>query len=321
LYDLPADDTGLLFLRGVSTDMIVLAWLYPRATRWVLDRQGVKGKIGLSLLDSKPDDEDDDENATAEDSRGIGSVDVPNRTIYCLDLRNHPTAATYLDEIRRIVRESQTQVVTLSGLSPPNPSVATNGNGKTHPSRGLTPTLNVLTGVVSTPSLAAPENGQLVFDGRGKENGSKRRWYPVIDYSRCTNCMECIDFCLFGVYGVDAEQRILVEQQDNCKKGCPACSRVCPENAIIFPEYKSPAIAGAQVGADSGIKIDLSKLFGGDSASALEMAVAERDRELVADGRSAVGMTVGVPKRQSNSPERPRDELDDLVDGLDSLNL
>ena len=73
-----------------------------------------------------------------------------------------------------------------------------------------------------------------------------RRWYPVIDYSRCTNCMECIDFCLFGVYGVDKLDRILVESQDNCKKGCPACSRVCPEQAIIFPEYKTPAIAGAK---------------------------------------------------------------------------
>ena len=74
-----------------------------------------------------------------------------------------------------------------------------------------------------------------------------RRWYPVIDYSRCTNCMECIDFCLFGVYGVDKVETILVEQPDNCRKGCPACSRVCPENAIIFPQHKTPTIAGAPV--------------------------------------------------------------------------
>ena len=72
-----------------------------------------------------------------------------------------------------------------------------------------------------------------------------RRWYPVIDFSRCTNCMECIDFCLFGVYGVDRTETILVEQPDNCRKGCPACSRVCPENAIIFPQHKTPAIAGS----------------------------------------------------------------------------
>ncbi len=67
-----------------------------------------------------------------------------------------------------------------------------------------------------------------------------RRWYPVIDYSRCTNCMECIDFCLFGVYGVDQLDRILVEQQDNCKKGCPACSPCLSRNAIIFPQHRLP---------------------------------------------------------------------------------
>jgi hypothetical protein len=140
----------------------------------------------------------------------------------------------------------------------------------------------------------------------------RRRWYPVIDYSRCTNCMECIDFCLFGVYGVDGADRILVEQQDNCKKGCPACSRVCPENAIIFPEHKTPAIAGSEVGTVSGLKIDLSKLFG--APSALEQAVLERDTELVADGRDAVGMTVGIPKRRSNTAPT-HDALDDLMDG------
>ena len=53
-------------------------------------------------------------------------------------------------------------------------------------------------------------------------------WFPVIDYSRCTNCMECLDFCLFGVYNVDSLERLYVENQDACKKGCPACSRVCP---------------------------------------------------------------------------------------------
>ena len=41
---------------------------------------------------------------------------------------------------------------------------------------------------------------------------------PVIDRNRCTNCMECIDFCLFGVYGVDQDDRILVELPDNCRK-------------------------------------------------------------------------------------------------------
>src|SRR5262249_17881198 len=148
-----------------------------------------------------------------------------------------------------------------------------------------------------------------------------RRWYPVIDYSRCTNCLECLEFCLFGVYGVDTLERILVETQDNCKRGCPACSRVCPEQAIMFPDYKSPAIAGAPVGAVGALKIDLTKLFGGDGADALTQAVAERDRELVADGRSAVGLSVGIPKRQTGKPEGPKDDLDKLVDNLEALGF
>src|SRR4029077_7187755 len=84
--------------------------------------------------------------------------------------------------------------------------------------------------------------------------------------------------------------------QDQCKRGCPACSRVCPEHAIMFPDYKTPAIAGAPVGNISALKIHLSKLFGG--ADAIDIAAAERDRELVRDGREAVGLSVGIPKRQ-----------------------
>ncbi len=146
-----------------------------------------------------------------------------------------------------------------------------------------------------------------------------RRWYPVIDYSRCTNCMECLDFCLFGVYGVDGQERIHVEHQDECKKGCPACSRVCPENAIMFPEHKTPAIAGAAVGSVSGLKIDLTRLFGGGDAIAV--AAQERDAELVKDGRDAVGLSVGIPKRQAGKEQGPKDDLDKLMDELDALEI
>jgi len=149
----------------------------------------------------------------------------------------------------------------------------------------------------------------------------QRRWYPVIDYTRCTNCMECLDFCLFGVYGVDKLDTILIEQPDNCRKGCPACSRVCPENAIIFPQHKTPAIAGSEERAGV-LKIDLSKLFGGgEGADALTVAVNERDEQLMLAGRQAVGMAVGVPKRQAGRTAAPKDDLDNLMDQLDAMEL
>lgn len=73
-----------------------------------------------------------------------------------------------------------------------------------------------------------------------------RRWYPVVDTRRCTACGQCVSFCLFEVYERDAdENRIRVARPDNCKAGCPACSRICPEGAILFPLCDEPAIAGA----------------------------------------------------------------------------
>jgi len=319
LNDLTADHTGLLYLRRVPGDVVILSWLYPRAARWILDRNGVKGQVGISLL--KPADAGDDDGTPAEEEarpNAIGALDVPKRKLYCLDLRDQSEPRVYLDEIRRIAREASVQTVGLDlmqwiGGSPQpaqlqrylNPFLPV--NGAPAPAAATPPGGASDAGIGPPPTVAATDEPP------------KRRWYPIIDYSRCTNCMECIDFCLFGVYGVDTLDRILVEQQDNCKKGCPACSRVCPENAIIFPEHKTPAIAGAEVERDANFKIDLSKLFG--APSALEIAAQERDTELVKDGREAVGLSVGVPKRQETKPAGPRDALDDLMDDLDKLSV
>ncbi|GAB4139048.1 MAG: ferredoxin family protein [Planctomycetaceae bacterium] len=307
LYDMNADHTGLLFLRSLPADFVILSWGYPRATRWILDRQGIKGHEGVSLLTSDDEDEEEqhDEISSAEENqpKGIGSANVPNRRIYCIDFNASSDPQDFLDEIRRISSEKQVQTVDLMSWIQGEPK-------QEQLERYLNPD-RVL--------------NEYKSNGNGETNGAgigaepvKRRWYPVIDYSRCTNCMECIDFCLFGVYGVDHQDVILVEQQDSCKKGCPACSRVCPENAIIFPGHKSPAIAGAD-GEVGNLKIDLSQLFG--APTGIEAAVAERDAELVADGREAVGMSVGIPKRQQNKQSTPRDDLDDLMDGLDDLDF
>jgi Pyruvate/2-oxoacid:ferredoxin oxidoreductase delta subunit len=115
------------------------------------------------------------------------------------------------------------------------------------------------------------------------QHGAWKPWFPVIDYDRCTNCMQCLSFCLFGVYGVDDASRIEVQNNDNCKTNCPACSRVCPEAAIMFPKYKAGPINGDLVSAADlnreKMKIDISALLGGDVYSML------RERALKAKSR------------------------------------
>src|SRR5579883_450870 len=113
--------------------------------------------------------------------------------------------------------------------------------------------------------------------------GAWKPWFPVIDYSRCTNCMQCLSFCLFDVYGVSSQGKIQVRNQDNCKTDCPACSRVCPEVAIMFPKYRHAPINGDQVSEDDtrreAMKVDISALLGGDIYSLL------RDRSAKAKSR------------------------------------
>jgi NAD-dependent dihydropyrimidine dehydrogenase PreA subunit len=325
LYDLDAEHTGRLFLESVQGDMVVLGWMYPRAAFWLLDRDGIKGHYGESQLKpQKTGDEDLDEEEAGEPEppKGIGSVDVLDRHIYCLDLRDFNTHAPYVAEVRRIAEEcKQRREAKLKEWIQGNPTMVQLGRylraDEWSAERGAQSVEKEALGAPRSALDGSPGEGRFTPDQLIQQ--PQRRWYPVIDYSRCTNCMECIDFCLFGVYGVDKLDRILVENQDNCKRGCPACSRVCPEHAIMFPDYKTPAIAGAPVGAITGLKIDLTKLFGGGDA--LQIAASERDQELVKDGREAVGMTVGIPKRQADKPQGPKDDLDNLMDALDALDI
>jgi NAD-dependent dihydropyrimidine dehydrogenase PreA subunit len=117
----------------------------------------------------------------------------------------------------------------------------------------------------------------------GSAPSAWKPWFPVIDYSRCTNCMQCLSFCLFDVYGVSADSKIQVQHQSNCKTECPACSRVCPEVAIMFPKYRHGPINGEEVKADDvrreAMKVDISALLGGDIYSML------RDRSVKAKSR------------------------------------
>lgn len=118
----------------------------------------------------------------------------------------------------------------------------------------------------------------------------RERWYPVVDKSRCVDCGHCSEFCLFGVYEI-RDGKVNIVQPDRCKPGCPACSRICPTSAIMFPLYhRDPAIAGV---SGQFVKVD-------DSA-----------REMF---KKRTGKTLeGAP------PKLEFSDLDDLVSDLESF--
>jgi NAD-dependent dihydropyrimidine dehydrogenase PreA subunit len=123
-----------------------------------------------------------------------------------------------------------------------------------------------------SPAEVADQVDRIVqADGQSKPNW--KPWFPVIDRNRCTNCMQCLSFCLFDVYAVTPDGKIAVANPANCKTDCPACSRVCPEVAIIFPKYRWGPMNGEEPGAGGSrrevVKVDISALLGGDVYSML----------------------------------------------------
>lgn len=118
------------------------------------------------------------------------------------------------------------------------------------------------------------------------------RWYPVVDKSRCTDCGHCSEFCLFGVYEI-RDGKVYIVQPDRCKPGCPACSRICPQSAIMFPLYaRDPAIAGAP---GQLVQVDES-------------------------ARKMYQQRTGKPMEPLPTPAKPQfTDLDDLVADLESF--
>jgi len=65
----------------------------------------------------------------------------------------------------------------------------------------------------------------------------------VIDYSKCTDCRECMDYCRFEAISLISWKVIISEL--SCE-GCFLCSRICPAKAIqMVPENKSRMYSGS----------------------------------------------------------------------------
>jgi len=146
----------------------------------------------------------------------------------------------------------------------------------------------VLIAALGAPSPGATE--ERVPPPRDIGQGGAARWYPVLDYDRCTGCRQCLDFCLFGVYALDGKS-VVVRQPERCKPGCPACARVCPQRAILFPSCPDPDIAGRP---------------------------APRPSEAAAGERAAQSQQVVGGASDASGPHL--DHLDALIDDLERLD-
>lgn len=144
------------------------------------------------------------------------------------------------------------------------------------------------------------------------------RWYPVLDKTRCVECGHCHQFCLFGVYDRLAEGAVRVARPDQCKAGCPACARICPQSAILFPLYgKDAAISGAP-GQFVVLDAEGRKLF--YHRTGAPCTVCGQTGEFAK--RKTVPCTeCGRPLPEGNAaPATAKDELDALLDELEELS-
>jgi len=287
LYDLAPDGPVLRHLRALEGHLVVLAWLYPRAAYWVLQANRISGRMGRTryfpveemepaelasrgvATHSATHQAPSDETATAAAPAPTDSVGQPARIIWCFDLREAATVESLLEQIDEIVLQA---------------------TGKS-----LTP--------VEADDLVAAERLLAI------EEDVRHRWYPVVDYSRCKSCLECLNFCLFGVFGLSGG-RLVVEQADACRPGCPACARVCPSQAIMFPQHPDPFIAGDPKASSQAADADLLKQLGLAVVmpGALEpgvVASAERARALMEKAASAKP----VPEDHRGSSSTPAEAV------------
>lgn len=146
-----------------------------------------------------------------------------------------------------------------------------------------------------------------------------QRWYPVVDLSRCTNCGHCLQFCLFGVYETAADGTVAVAQPDNCKAGCPACSRVCPAGAIVFPLYRDdPAICGAPgqfVQRDAAAR----RMFYARTEQPCPLCAAKTEADIAALSTDGCCPECGRELESVPPSSAALDEIDALISRLDSL--
>ena len=149
-------------------------------------------------------------------------------------------------------------------------------------------------------------------------------WFPVIDYQRCTNCKQCLNFCLFGVYGVSDEEKVEVKKPANCKLNCPACARVCPKVAIIFPKYEKRPVNGDEVRESDlqqgKVGVDISTALEGDVYTALRNRGKTEKTRFAADKNKRPNLEQAINSLRMARLQKELDIPDEVISSLTESN-
>jgi len=61
-----------------------------------------------------------------------------------------------------------------------------------------------------------------------------KKWYPIIDYEKCTGCLSCVKFCPHDVFE-EKDGKPFVARPENCVDFCRGCQKgACEFDAISY---------------------------------------------------------------------------------------
>jgi len=179
---------------------------------------------------------------------------------------------------------------------------------------GITEDADAIVAALTQDAASLVRGGPL----HDEQRGDWAPWFPVIDYDRCVDCKQCLNFCLFGVYGLSDEGRVEVVNPRGCKTNCPACARVCQERAIIFPKYEKSPINGDDVDEtaldEAKERSELEALLGGDVQEIIRQRAARKRFARKADGADEVSSHQKLARlsRLQEALDIPQEVLDSL---------
>lgn len=137
-----------------------------------------------------------------------------------------------------------------------------------------------------------------------EEKGQWIPWFPVIDHDLCKNCKQCMNFCLFGVYELSESGQVTVTNPAGCKTNCPACAKLCPYNAIIFPKFPDSPINGDEIDDNSKANANPNLVDGNDLYELLKKRTKNKKRfasDAPDKNQLDLKETLGIPSNVINS--------------------